>query len=249
MYAPTVDTVEHSKRILRYLRGTLLTKPAAGIHFTPEAFASVPEALTPVAYADSDHARHASRRSRSGTVILFCGAPIYRRSALQKTIQLHSASAEIVAPSDSAKKVVWIVSLLRALGFSRRLAGSDLRGQHPRYSHRPSVTSGSANSGSAASYRARRDERQLGGLLHQGPPRGLLPRPPPSTRNLWLTISNTCFLVPFLMPKEKSCLPLFLFCLAFSWKFSPASTSSPPFDSLFPSRTSSRLGHPSGFPF
>mmetsp|Transcript_13317 Transcript_13317/g.40284 ORF Transcript_13317/g.40284 Transcript_13317/m.40284 type:complete len:351 (-) Transcript_13317:295-1347(-) len=114
--APTVDLAQKAKRLLRYLRSGLRT-PGMGLHYSARTFASVADALTPVAYADSDHARHSSRRSRSGSVVYLCGAPIYWRSALQKSIQLHSTSAEIVALSDAAKKVVWITTLLGEFGF------------------------------------------------------------------------------------------------------------------------------------
>mmetsp|Transcript_10119 Transcript_10119/g.33096 ORF Transcript_10119/g.33096 Transcript_10119/m.33096 type:complete len:172 (-) Transcript_10119:892-1407(-) len=101
---PTITTAEHAKRLLRYLRHGLQSRPRLGLRYSRGHFGSAEEMLTLRAYSDSDHARDATRLS--GTVIYICGASLYWRSALQKTIALHSTSAEIVPLVDTVKKVL-----------------------------------------------------------------------------------------------------------------------------------------------
>ena len=72
-----------------------MRKPHLGIHYSHTDFRTPADALMPMAFSDSDHARDATRKSRSGTVIFVCRAPLYWRSALQPTIELESTPAEI----------------------------------------------------------------------------------------------------------------------------------------------------------
>ena len=46
-----------------------------------------------------------------------CGAPIFWKSQLQKSIATSSTHAEIIALSDTAKRLVWLRTLLDEMGF------------------------------------------------------------------------------------------------------------------------------------
>jgi hypothetical protein len=119
---PTVSDVKDAKRLLRYLKGTLAAYPRMGITYTAESFKNIKAALTPVSFADSDHAGDpaggpTTKRSRSGQCIWFCGGLIYWRSALQKTVATSTTYSEIIALSDLCKQLVWVLSLLTQLHF------------------------------------------------------------------------------------------------------------------------------------
>jgi hypothetical protein len=122
---PTVSDVKDAIRLLRYLKGTLTAFPRMGITFTAESYKSIRAALTPVSFADSDHAGDPAggptkKRSRSGQCIWFCGGLIYWRSALQKTVATSTTYSEIIALSGLCKQLVWVLSLLTQLHFPQR---------------------------------------------------------------------------------------------------------------------------------
>ncbi|POM58758.1 Rve domain containing hypothetical protein [Phytophthora palmivora] len=69
------------------------------------------------AYSDADWAGNRDdRRSVSGMMLMMCGAPVVRRSTLQKTVALSSTEAENVALSECTKEVVWMRLLLKDVG-------------------------------------------------------------------------------------------------------------------------------------
>jgi hypothetical protein len=119
---PTVSDVKDAIRLLRYLKGSLHAYPRMGVTFTAASFRSLKAALTPVSFADSDHAGDpaggpTTKRSRSGLCIWFCGGLIYWRSALQKTVATSTTYSEIIALSDLCKQLVWVLALLKQLSF------------------------------------------------------------------------------------------------------------------------------------
>jgi hypothetical protein len=122
---PTISDVKDAIRLLRYLKGSLTNFPRMGITFTAESFKNIRLALTPISFADSDHAGHpaggpTTKRSRSGQCIWFCGGLVYWRSALQKTVATSTTYSEIIALSDLCKQLVWILALLTQLNFPQR---------------------------------------------------------------------------------------------------------------------------------
>ena len=68
-------------------------------------------------YCDADWGTDSTRRSTSGLVFRYNGAPIYWRSKLQKTIALSTAEAEYYAASLAASEVIYLRALLGAMGF------------------------------------------------------------------------------------------------------------------------------------
>jgi hypothetical protein len=117
---PTVSDVKDAIRLLRYLKGTLAAFPRMGVTFIAKSYSSINAALTPISFADSDHAGdpaggQTTKRSRSGQCIWFGGGLIYWRSALQKTVATSTTYAEIIALSDMCKQLVWILALLSQL--------------------------------------------------------------------------------------------------------------------------------------
>jgi hypothetical protein len=72
------------------------------------------------AYADADWATDVeTRKSISGQVTLFNGAPIMWKSKRQTSIALSSAEAEYMAVSDISKDIIHMRSLLRSMGFAQ----------------------------------------------------------------------------------------------------------------------------------
>ena len=106
MCSPTLNHLQATKRILRYIRGTL----HFGIAITP-GFPSLS------AYYDADWAGDpVDRRSISGIVVFFGNCPITWFAKKQSTISRSSTKAEYRALASTAAKLYWIRMLLRDLG-------------------------------------------------------------------------------------------------------------------------------------
>ncbi len=71
-------------------------------------------------FADSDWGNSESRRSTSGNMIMYNGAPITWRSKMQKTTALSTAEAEYYSASTAATEVMYIRDLLDRMGFGQR---------------------------------------------------------------------------------------------------------------------------------
>ena len=102
------------ERVARYLANP---DRRVGITYDKSKFLTFLEATTPVVYVDADHKKDGDCRSRSGQIIFMCGGAIYWRSQLQSYIATASTHAETVSLSDVYKRVVWIRSLLKELGY------------------------------------------------------------------------------------------------------------------------------------
>ena len=110
MSTPRVCDMVAAKRVLRYLQGTA----GLGIFF-PYA----EHAITPglVAYADSDWASDPEqRKSTSGYLVFYNGAPVSWRSGLQDTIALSSCEAEYTALSECSREVTYLRGIVGFLG-------------------------------------------------------------------------------------------------------------------------------------
>ena len=69
-------------------------------------------------FCDADWGNSDSRRSTTGYVFRYCGAPIHWKSKLQKTIALSTAEAEYYSASLAAVEVIYLRQLLKQMGFA-----------------------------------------------------------------------------------------------------------------------------------
>lgn len=101
-------TSEHwaaAKRLLRYLKGTINYKLR---------FVKTRKSLN--GYVDADHAGdHSDRKSFTGFVYIYGGAPVSWESKKQRTVALSSAEAEYVAMSEACREAVFLKTLLREI--------------------------------------------------------------------------------------------------------------------------------------
>jgi hypothetical protein len=71
-----------------------------------------------IVYADADWASNPiDRKSTTGMVVKLAGAPVYWKSAKQKTIALSSTEAEYMAASDACRQIAWLRNLFQELGY------------------------------------------------------------------------------------------------------------------------------------
>jgi hypothetical protein len=106
MSAPTTIHLAATKRILRYLRGTLFH----GITFHPSP-------LTLSAYTDADWAGDPDdRRSTSGYLVYLGSNPITWSAKKQPTISRSSTESEYKALAIASAELCWIRALLKDLG-------------------------------------------------------------------------------------------------------------------------------------
>ena len=102
MSRPRVHDLQAARRVLRYLAGT----PNRGILFRFEDDPFYPGL---VAYADSDWANDpVKRKSTSGYIVMFNGAPISWHSGLQSIIALSTCEAEYVSLSDAVRELSYL---------------------------------------------------------------------------------------------------------------------------------------------
>ena len=106
MSEPTENHLQASKRILRYLRGTLHYGLAFTLGFSSlSTFCDVDWAGDPV-----------DRRSISGIVVFFGNCPITWSAKKQPTVSRSSTKAEYRALVSTAAELFWLRMLLRDLG-------------------------------------------------------------------------------------------------------------------------------------
>jgi hypothetical protein len=72
-------------------------------------------------FCDSDWGTSDTRRSTTGTIYRFNGAPIHWKMKLQKTISLSTAEEEYYTASTATVDIIYLRSLVRNMGF--QLAG------------------------------------------------------------------------------------------------------------------------------
>jgi len=125
---------EAVQRIFRYLAGTLdlglvyskTEKSLNGLVACDSLVVPVLEAgIFDVSdelrvYSDSDHARcQDTRRSVTGFIFYLAGAPICWQSRQQPTVALSSMEAEYMAACSTTQEALWLVAILRELGFQQ----------------------------------------------------------------------------------------------------------------------------------
>ena len=106
---PTEADWNEVKRILRYLKYTEHTKLLLGDTWNFKS-------ADLVGYADADWAgNEEDRKSNSGFVFKFFGAPISWKSRKQQCVSLSSTEAEYVALSEACQEGMWLKTLVRDL--------------------------------------------------------------------------------------------------------------------------------------
>jgi hypothetical protein len=111
MHNPSQKHWKAAKHLLRYLNGTQYR----GIPYNWDETKEPPL----IAYTDSDWGSEPdTRRSTSGSIIIFLGGPIYWESRLQKVVATSSTEAEYIALSEGCRTIIWIRQLLQDLQYS-----------------------------------------------------------------------------------------------------------------------------------
>ena len=106
MSRPRAVDLRAARRVLQYLRGT----EQLGLLFKYDEDA---ECATLRAFADADWANDpVQRKSTTGYIVFFNGAPISWHSGLQSTISLSSCEAEYVALSECCREVDYLRSII-----------------------------------------------------------------------------------------------------------------------------------------
>jgi hypothetical protein len=104
MMEPTAFLMKCADRLLRYLLAT------ADFGLVYKRNTSVPPLL---AYSDSDHGGDiATRKSTTGTLVLFHGNVVYWRSKRQPIVTTSSTEAELVALSSTSLQLKWLKLLI-----------------------------------------------------------------------------------------------------------------------------------------
>jgi hypothetical protein len=104
---PAHQHVTAAKRIIKYMGATL----NHGLHFPSKRGGQL------IGYSDSDWAGDEDRKSISGYVMLFNGAPISWKSQKQSTVALSSCEAEFIALAAAVAEILFLRQLLTATGF------------------------------------------------------------------------------------------------------------------------------------
>jgi len=104
-----------AKRILRYLKGTLIY----GICFCGNSNKDVKLS----GFVDADWAGDVeTRKSQSGYVFHLCGGPVSWVSRKQTVVAMSTTEAEYVAAAFAAQELIWLRKLLQELGFQQKMA-------------------------------------------------------------------------------------------------------------------------------
>ncbi|SGY56305.1 BQ5605_C006g04124 [Microbotryum silenes-dioicae] len=108
MSDPQAEHIARAKHVLRYLKGTA----SLGLVYHRDLGTEI------VPYSDADHAGDKSSRvSVSGHVVQMAGCAITWSARRQTGVAHSSVEAEYVALSSTCREVMWLRSLLFALGF------------------------------------------------------------------------------------------------------------------------------------
>jgi hypothetical protein len=103
----TVQDEEKLDRVIGYLKGS----PDLGLKF------SFPNGVYAIAaYMDASFGVHSDYKSHSGALIKVGGGVVYVSSRKQRIVTRSSWEAEVVAVSDNASQLVWLLDLLEEMG-------------------------------------------------------------------------------------------------------------------------------------
>ena len=106
MSAPNELHWEQAKRVLRYVKGTMHYTLTFSGQCSPD----------PLCFQDASYADGPSRRSRTGYVVLMCGAAIVWGSRLQTTVALSTVEAEYMSLAAACQELLHLRQLLNCLG-------------------------------------------------------------------------------------------------------------------------------------
>ncbi|KAK3237406.1 hypothetical protein CYMTET_52516 [Cymbomonas tetramitiformis] len=105
------------KQVVRYLKGTREYELVLRIASVPGGGGTGPSRPLPLSiYTDSDYAGcKVTRRSTSGIAVFLCGSLIIFSSMIQKCVSLSTTEAEIIAMSEGAREVKYVLNVLDSL--------------------------------------------------------------------------------------------------------------------------------------
>ena len=106
MSSPTDVHWEQAKRVLRYVKGTMHYTLTFSGHCNPDPFC----------FQDASYGDGPDRRSRTGYIILMCGAAIVWGSRLQTTVALSTVEAEYMSLAAACQELLHVRQLLKSLG-------------------------------------------------------------------------------------------------------------------------------------
>jgi hypothetical protein len=104
---PSISHWHAALHVLKYLK----YKPKLEITYKPTTDTQL------YSYTDSDFANDESRKSQSGSIHYFLGAPLAWESCRQRCVSLSSCEAEYVALVTSATELLWLKKVLIELDF------------------------------------------------------------------------------------------------------------------------------------
>ena len=97
---------ERALRVLRYVKGTMHYTLTFSGHCNPD----------PLCFHDASYGDGPDRRSRTGYIILMCGAAIVWGSRLQTTVALSTVEAEYMSLAAACHELLHVRQLLKSLG-------------------------------------------------------------------------------------------------------------------------------------
>ncbi|KAK3288036.1 hypothetical protein CYMTET_4491 [Cymbomonas tetramitiformis] len=105
------------KQVVRYLKGTREYELVLRTASEPGGGGTGPSRPLPLSiYTDSDYAGcKVTRRSTSGIAVFLCGSLIIFSSMIQKSVSLSTTEAEIIAMSEGAREVKYVLNVLDSL--------------------------------------------------------------------------------------------------------------------------------------
>lgn len=109
MAKPTELLWGYAKRVLRYLRGTMDYCLVYSCDFGSPV---------PMAWQDASFADGPGRKSRTGFVVVLCGAAVSWGSRLQPTVALSTVEAEYMALAAAAQEVMFVLQVLRSMNIT-----------------------------------------------------------------------------------------------------------------------------------
>ncbi|KAK3266567.1 hypothetical protein CYMTET_24810 [Cymbomonas tetramitiformis] len=105
------------KRVVRYLKGTREYELVLRTASVPGGCGTGPSRPLPLSiYTDVDYAGcKVTRRSTSGIAVFLCGSLVIFSSMIQKCVSLSTTEAEIIAMSEGAREVKYVLNVLDSL--------------------------------------------------------------------------------------------------------------------------------------
>ncbi|KAK3276922.1 hypothetical protein CYMTET_15028 [Cymbomonas tetramitiformis] len=105
------------KQVVRYLKGTVNHELVLRTTFSePRGLGLASGALPLCIYTDADYAGcKTTRRSTSGIAVYLCGSLLISSSIMQRCVSLSTTEAEIIAMSEGAREIKYIINVLNDL--------------------------------------------------------------------------------------------------------------------------------------